>query len=77
MRKGTKIYNVDIAADGTITAMDASCNAISLTRSQRNVLSNYKRRDYIEAIKKEFGKDVIHPNFTVSSKGEIVYTYTN
>ena len=77
MKKGIKIYNVNIAEDGTITAMDASCNTIALTRTQRNILSNYKKPDYIESIKKEFNNpNIFHDDFSVMKKGKIVFTYT-
>lgn len=76
MKKRTQIYIVNI--DGqNVSAMDQNCDTIKLTRSQRSILSNYKNSDYIENIKKEWHNDhVIHPDFTVTKNGKIVYTYT-
>lgn len=77
MKKGVQIYNVDIADRGTVTAMDVSCNTIALTRTQRNVLSNYKNTDYVTTVQKTFNnKNIFHKDFTVTKNGKIVYTYT-
>lgn len=77
IRKGVKIHNVDISSDGTVTAKDVSCNTIALTRTQRNILSNYKHPDYIRLIVKEYNNpDILHEDYTVTKNGQIVYTYT-
>jgi hypothetical protein len=76
MKKGVKIYAVHIE-DGKVTAMDADCNSIKLTRTQRNILQAYKKPGYIENIIKEFNNPgIIHNDFTVVKQGKIVYTYT-
>lgn len=78
MKKGVKIYNVNIAEDGKITAMDSSCDTIALTRTQRKILSNYKNPNYIDSIKKEFNNpNVLHDDFSVMKNGKIVFpSYT-
>lgn len=77
MKKGIRIHLVDIAADGTITALDESRNPIALTRSRRTVLANYKKPDYVDAIRKEFqNPNILSDEFTVVKNGETVYTYT-
>ena len=76
MKKNQQLKTIII--DGQmVTALDQNGDTIKLTRSQRNTLSSFKDSDYIENIKKEWHNDhVIHPDFTVTKNGKIVYTYT-
>lgn len=76
MKKGIQIKRVIVDGD-RVKAYDQSDTEIKLTRSQRSVLSSYKREDYIELITKEWHNDhAIHSEFTVEKNGKLVYTYT-
>lgn len=77
VKKGVRILVVNIAVDGTITALDESRNPIALTRSRRIVLANYKNPSYVDIIRKEFNNpNILSDEFTVVKNGETVYTYT-
>lgn len=74
MRKGTKIKTIAITAAGTVTATDSEGSNVKLTRSQRNIVTTYKRGNYIERVEKEFGRSVLDPDFVViGPTGEIVF----
>ena len=79
VKKGVKIQTVNIAEDGTITAMDEMRNPIALTRNRRNVLGKYKNPEYVDMIKKEFqNPGILSDDFTVIKNGKTVYhTYTD
>ena len=75
MRKGVKIYMVNIGADGTVSAIDSSLENIKLNRARRNLLVCYKDANYIESIKKEFNNpDILHNEFTVIKNDEVVFS---
>ena len=41
VKKGTQIWSVHIE-NGIVSAMDVHCETIALTRTQRNILRDYK-----------------------------------
>ena len=57
MKKGLKIHRVIINA-GLICAYDTDGKIIPTTRTQRNILANYKDRNYRQNVAKAFG----HPD---------------
>ena len=76
MKKGKQIMKVTID-NNLIKAFDNEMRPISLTRSQRNLLTQFKSSRYIDDISKEWHNDhVIHNDFTVVKDGKVVYTYT-
>jgi hypothetical protein len=76
MKKGKQIMKVTID-NNLVKAFDNEMHPISLTRSQRTLLTHYKSQGYIEDISKEWHNNhVIHANFTVVKDGAVVYTYT-
>lgn len=76
MKKGKQIMKVTID-NNLVKAFDNEMHPISLTRSQRTLLTHYKSSRYIEDISKEWHNNhVIHANFTVVKDGVVVYTYT-
>lgn len=76
MKKGIQIMKVTIDND-LIKAFDNKMRPISLTRTQRQLLTQYRQSGYTESISREWhNNNVIHDNFTVEKNGEVVYTYT-
>lgn len=76
VKKGTQIWSVHIE-NGIVSAMDVHCETIALTRTQRNILRDYKSPDYIDNIKKEFcNPNIIHKDFSVLKDGVLIYSYT-
>lgn len=74
LKKGKKIWVVYIDR-GIVTAFTKDMTSIPLTRSQRNALSDYKSKSYIENICKEFcHKEPLHEEFSVMKDGSLVYT---
>jgi hypothetical protein len=74
LKKGKKIWCVYIDR-GIVTAFTKDMTQIPLTRSQRNALSDYKNKDYIENVCKEFcHKEALHEEFSVMKDGMLVYT---
>jgi hypothetical protein len=57
VKKGLKIHHVIINA-GLICAYDQYDKIIPTTRSQRNILGNYKDKNYRQNVAKAFG----HPD---------------
>lgn len=77
MKKGKQIYLVDIT-NGIVTVYDSDKTVIPITRSQRQVLTRYKQKNYIRDLTKEWHNDhVIHRDFSVVVDGKVVFTYTN
>ena len=73
LKKGKKIWCVYIDR-GIITAFTKDMEQISLTRSQRNTLREYKSPNYIEKIVKEFqNNEPLHKEFSVMKDGVLVY----
>lgn len=76
IKKGKQLKQV-IITNGIVTALDSDGNAIGLTRSQRQILTNHKSKTYKQDIEREWqNSHVIHNDFTVVKDGEVVYTYT-
>lgn len=74
LKKGQKIWVVYIDR-GIVSAFTEDNKTISLTRSQRNALTDYKKSDYIERICKEFcHKEPLHREFSVMKDGILVYS---
>lgn len=77
MKKGVKLLKV-ITKDGHVTAIDTNGEEVKLSRSERNVLTDYKDKNYINNIRKVFGNnDAIADGFTMEKNGVIKFTYTN
>ena len=76
MKKGTKLTKIEISKGH----MDAYLNdgtLAKLSRTERNVLSNYKSTTYVENIKKVFGNpDILSSEFVVIKDGKTKFTYT-
>lgn len=76
MKKGEKLLTVEIT-EGRICAKNTDGSYVKLSRTERNVLSNYKKPDYIANIKKIFGNpEIIADGFTVVKNGITKFTYT-
>lgn len=74
MIKGTIIKKVIIDKE-IITAYDEKDNIIKLTRTQRNLLSQYKNPDYIKNIIKEFSNpNILSKEYIVIKNNNIVYS---
>lgn len=74
MRKGTKIQNVEISASREVNAFDSDGCRVKLTRTQRTLFSNYKNPDFFEDVWKEFGSDILAPDFYIVKSGQTVFT---
>ena len=60
----------------TVTGVNGS--NIKLSRTERNILADYKNPNYVEDIIKVFGNsDVLADGFTFVKNGVIKFTYTN
>lgn len=78
MIKGTKIKNIIIDNDNIITAIDTNGNKIKLTRSQRDLLRNYKNPDYEKKVIKEFSNpNILSNDFAVIKHDKVVYQKKN
>lgn len=74
LKKGKKIWAVYIDR-GIVTAFTKDMEPIQLNRSERNALSNYKNKDYIENVCKVFcHKEPFHAEFSVMKDGTLVYS---
>lgn len=72
-KKGVKIACVRI--DGKIVEpVDSDGNIIKVTRTQREVLRNYKVPEYLQGICKAFSNDhIVANNFVVIKDGKQVF----
>lgn len=72
-KKGLAIKEVRV--EGKIVSVIATDGSLfKVTRTQRNLLCNYKHKDYIAEIKKSFSNDHIVANdFKVIKNGEIKF----
>lgn len=77
MRKGEKLIKVE-TMDGRMTVTGVNGSNIKLSRTERNILADYKNPNYVEDIIKVFGNsDVLANGFTFVKNGVIKFTYTN
>ena len=77
MRKGEKLIKVE-TMDGRMTVTGVNGSNIQLSRTERNILADYKNPNYVEDIIKVFGNsDVLADGFTFVKNGVIKFTYTN
>ena len=77
MRKGEKLIKVE-TMDGRMTVTGVNGSNIKLSRTERNILADYKNPNYVEDIIKVFGNsDVLADGFTFVKSGVIKFTYTN
>lgn len=77
MRKGEKLIKVE-TMDGRMTVTGVNGSNIKLSRTERNILADYKNPNYVEDIIKVFGNsDVLADGFTFVKNGVIKFTYTN
>lgn len=75
MRKGIMIAEVNISK-GEVIALTSTGEKIKLTRSQRNVLSDYKNPNYVNDVIKEFSNpNVFSEGFKVIKNGQVKRTY--
>lgn len=73
LKKGKKIWIVYIN-NKRVTAFTKDTKPITLNRSERNALSDYKNKDYVENVCKTFcHKEPFHPEFSVMKDGKQVY----
>lgn len=76
MKKGNKLTKVEIT-NGYVSAYKADGTTAKLSRSERNVLANYKSKSYVDDIIKAFGNpEILEDGFTVIKNGEVKFTYT-
>lgn len=76
MKKGNKLTKVEIT-NGYVSATKADGTLAKLSRSERNVLANYKSKSYVDDIIKAFGNpEILSEGFTVIKNGEVKFTYT-
>lgn len=76
MKKGNKLAKVEIT-NGFVVVTKVDGSVAKLSRSERNALSNYKDRDYVNTIKKVFGNpEILEDGFTVVKNGVTKFTYT-
>lgn len=74
LKKGQKICFVYIDR-GRVTAFTKDMESINLTRTQRNVLENYRDKNYIENIIKVFSnQESLHEEFSVTKNGSLVFS---
>ena len=74
LKKGKKIWVVYIEK-GIVTAFTKDMEPITINRSQRNALADYKNKDYIENVCRMLShKDPFHVEFSVMKDGDLVYT---
>ena len=77
MRNGEKLIKVE-TMDGRMTVTGVNGSNIKLSRTERNILADYKNPNYVEDIIKVFGNsDVLADGFTFVKNGVIKFTYTN
>ena len=77
MRKGEKLIKVE-TMDGRMTVTGVNGSNIKLSRTERNILADYKNPNYVKDIIKVFGNsDVLADGFTFVKNGVIKFTYTN
>ena len=77
MRKGEKLIKVE-TMDGRMTVTGVNGSNIKLSRTERNILADYKNPNYVEDIIKVFGNsDVLADGFTFVKNGVIKFTYAN
>ena len=76
MKKGERLVKIEII-DGRMTITGTSESNIKLSRTERNILSDYKNPNYVDNIIKVFGNsDVLADGFTVIKNGVTKFTYT-
>lgn len=76
-KKGQKIWSLYIDR-GIVNAFTKDNKSVSLTRSQRQVLSNYTNKNYIENVCKAFSnKECLHEEFSIMKDGVLVYKLKN
>ena len=77
MKKGEQIVRVE-TNNGRMTVTGTNGSNIKLSRTERNILADYKNPNYVEDIIKVFGNsDVLADGFTFVKNGVIKFTYTN
>lgn len=73
MKKGVQIYLV-IINDTKVNILDIDQNPIKVTRTQRNVIMNYKADNYETNIINAFSNhNILHPQYSVVQNGITVY----
>lgn len=74
LKKGMKISKLDIVK-GIVTATTKDGIEITLTSSDRRVLTSYKNNtQYVENIQKHFGnKEILENEFSVYKDGKLVF----
>ena len=76
MKKGEQIVRVE-TNNGRMTVTGTNGSNIKLSRTERNVLSDYKNPSYVNDIIKTFGNpEIIADGFTFVKNGVTKFTYT-
>ncbi len=76
MKKGEKLICVE-TSNGRVSVRSTEGSNVKLSRSERNVLSDYKNPNYVSDIIKTFGNpDILADGFTVIKNGVTKFTYT-
>lgn len=83
MKKKVRIKEVHITkvdngiSNKIIEATAEDGKAVKLSRTERQLLADYKNPQYVDNIKKGFGNpDILSEDFKVYKNGEIKFTYT-
>jgi hypothetical protein len=74
MKKKTRIQSIEITDKREVFAFDTEGVRVKLTRQQRNLFSEYKNPNFLEDVFREFGADVLAPDFYITKHGDMVYT---
>lgn len=76
MKKGTQIQKVEIV-NGHVDVFDTNNNSIKVNRTERNLLSDYRNKNYVEDVKKQFSNNaILADGFTIIKNGIVKFTYT-
>lgn len=74
IKKGIKITKIEITKDNHVTVYGSDGNVIVVTRSQRNMLSCYKSKTYVDDIIKMFSNpEILSSDFVIYKNDEIVF----
>lgn len=84
MKKKVRIKEVQIIektvngiSNKIVTATAEDGKPVKLSRTERQLLADYKNPQFVEKIKKGFGNpDIVSPDFKVYKNGTLKFTYT-
>lgn len=71
-KKGAQIASIEIN-DNDVQAYDTEGRPVKLSRRERKIFGDWKYADYIGIIEREFGTNILSPDFYVKEDGEFVF----